>query len=79
MVKVNLNKAAMKAAYADIAKKIEDADRKFRRQYEGKPVAEVKPRVKAAFGGIGLELPASQIENYANAVSSRSPFKWVLS
>ena len=78
-MKVNLNEAAMKAVYADVAKKIEDADRKFRRQYEGKPVAQVKPRVRAAFAAIGVELPTSQIENYAEAVSSRASFRWVLS
>ena len=73
-----MNEAGMREMFAGIAQKIEDADRSFRRQYEGKPVDEVKPRVGAAFAAIGVDLAASQIDDYAKAVSAREPFKWVL-
>ena len=77
-MKIKINEAGMRELYAGIAKKIEDADRRFRRQYEGHPVAEVKPRVKSAFAAIGVNLPEQQIADYAKAVSAREPFKWVL-
>jgi len=77
-MKVKMNNSGMRDLFAGIAKKIEDADRKFRAQYEGHPVAEVKPRVKAAFASIGVNLPEQQIADYAKAVSAREPFKWVL-
>ncbi|WP_300267461.1 hypothetical protein, partial [Microbacterium sp.] len=59
-------------------KKLEDADRRFRSQHEGKPLGEVKPRVAAAFSQIGVKLQPGQIADYAKAVSVREPFKWVL-
>jgi len=73
-----MNGAGMREMFAGIAKKIDDADRRFRRQYEGKPIEELKPRVGAAFAAIGVNLPTSQIDDYAKAVSAREPFKWVL-
>lgn len=75
---MKFNEGAMRDLYASIAKKIEDADRRFRRQYEGKPIGEVQPRVKRWFSAIGVELKAGQIADYAKAVSAREPFKWVL-
>ncbi|MCE0510615.1 hypothetical protein LVJ59_16320 [Microbacterium sp. KKR3/1] len=77
-MKIKINEAGMRELYAGIAKKIEDADRRFRRQHEGYPVAEVKPRVKSAFTAIGVNLPEQQIADYAKAVSAREPFKWVI-
>lgn len=75
---MKFNEGAMRELYAGVAKKIEDADRRFRRQYEGKSLNEVEPRVKRWFAAIGVELKPGQIADYARAVSAGEPFKWVI-
>lgn len=77
-MKIKINEAGMREMYAGIARKIEDADRRFRSQYEGQPVGVVAPQVAAAFASIGVNLPESQVRDYAEAVSARQPFKWVV-
>lgn len=77
-MKIEINEAGIRELYAGIPKKIEDVDRRFRRQYEGQPVEEARPRAKRWFGAIGVELKPGQIADQARAVSAGEPFKWVL-
>lgn len=77
-MEIKWNEAGLRQLREEVGRKIADADRRFRAQYEGKPVAEVQPKVKRWFAGHGVELKPGQIADYARAVSAREPFKWVL-
>jgi hypothetical protein len=75
---IEFNEGAMRELFADIGRKIEDADVRFRERNEGKPLAEIQPAVQGWFSEIGIELQPGQIADYAAAVAKREPFEWVL-
>lgn len=75
-MEIKWNEAGLRQLRDEVGRKIADADRRFRAQNEGKPVAEVQPKVKRWFAGHGVELQPGQIADYAKAVSAREPFKW---
>jgi hypothetical protein len=72
----------LKALYADISSGLDDlvrqVDVRFRARWEGEPVLDVRDPAEAAFADIGTHLSDEQLDAYAEAVSQRRPFSFVL-
>lgn len=68
--------------YADISSGLDalvrQVDARFRDRWEGYPVIDVRDPAEAAFADIGMHLSDEQLDAYAEAVSEKRPFTFVL-
>jgi hypothetical protein len=72
----------LSALYADITGGldglVQQVDARFRAKWEGQPVIDVRDPAEAAFADIGMHLSDEQLDAYAEAVSERRAFQFVL-
>lgn len=78
-VSVKMDDAAMRRLVAEVKRKIEDADRRFRSLHAGEPVEKIEPQVQRWFQRVGVDLQPGQVKDYADAVSGDAPFEWKVS
>ena len=76
-MKIEFDPRAYEKLLAEVAQSIQLADERFRETHAGLPVDVIV--ADFATHGPKVDLPEATLHEYAEAVSTGAPFKWVLS
>lgn len=76
-MKIEFDARAYKKLLAEVAESIEAADKQFRETHAGLPIDVIV--ADFATHGPKVHLPEAKLQEYAEAVSTGEPFRWVIS
>ena len=77
-IKFEINDDGIRKLYEEVATNLKRIDSALRQELTGRDVDVVIPRVKAALGASGVELPDDKLREYSQSISENKDFKFVL-
>ena len=75
---VRIESEALRAAPADLDRKIQAADESLRKSFAGLPLEEIVPEVERSLDEIGVEIPLSEVRAWAQHISDRTDHELVV-
>ncbi|VXB38977.1 hypothetical protein [Aeromicrobium sp. 9AM] len=61
-----------------VSQQIVAADESLRKSFSGLPVEDILPEVERSLAEIGVEVPDTQVRDYAQHISDRADYEFVL-